>query len=56
MVETEAIAMTRLRQDRHVLHGIASPVLTVLSGGDLKTVNKKFDAARVYAQRAGASV
>jgi hypothetical protein len=52
VVETGAIAMTRLRQDRHVLHGIASPVLTVLSGGDLQMVNKKFDAAHVYARRA----
>jgi len=36
--------MTRLRQDRHVLHGIASPVLTVLSGGDLQMVNQKLYA------------
>jgi hypothetical protein len=37
--ETGAIAMTRLRQDGFVLHGIASPVLTVVRPGNLQTVN-----------------
>ena len=43
--ETGFIAMTRLRQDRLILNGIASPVPSVLLAVDLQMVNEKLCAS-----------